>query len=205
MPGWRLHQLEILLVLRGGARRDLVEKLTGMTRVGAAEFGEGSEEMVVARYGLGGDEAAHGKGIDQLVVKSLVLERFRGWNVAGLADRLGLGSGLDRLRLREPLRHSVYAELVIGADADERLGVDRAIQMIVQIGALRHALQEVAQSERVVADSFELLHRALGGCGLHLLRHIRGGGRCQERNDACPEASSCYGKDSKDTHGPLPR
>ena len=47
MPGRRLHELEILLVLLGGARRDLVETLTGVTRIGAAEFREGSEEMVV--------------------------------------------------------------------------------------------------------------------------------------------------------------
>ena len=145
------------------------EELTGVTRIGAAEFREGSEEMVVRGAGLRRDKATHGKGIDQLVVKGLVLEGVRGWNIAFLADRLGLSSGFDRLGLRESLRHGVYAELVLSADADERLGVDGTIQMIVQIGALRHALQEIAQSKRVVAHALQFLHGALGR-GLHLLR-----------------------------------
>jgi hypothetical protein len=41
--------------------------------------------------------------------------------------------------------------------------------MIVQIGALRHTLQEIAQSERIVAHALKLVDRALGR-GLHLLR-----------------------------------
>jgi hypothetical protein len=59
MPSGRLHQLEILFVLRGGACGDLVEKLARVARVGTAEFGECSEEMIVLRLALGSDEAAH--------------------------------------------------------------------------------------------------------------------------------------------------
>ena len=120
-----------------------------MARVGASEFRERSEELVVARHGLRRDKAAHGEGIDQLVIKGLVLEGVRGWNVARLAYRLGLSSGLDRLRLRKGLCDCINAELILGADADECLGVYGAIQMIVQIGALRHALEEVAKLERL--------------------------------------------------------
>ena len=61
VPGRRLHQLEILLVLRGGAGRDLVEKLAGVAGIGAAELGEHAKEMVVAGHALGRHEAAHGK------------------------------------------------------------------------------------------------------------------------------------------------
>jgi hypothetical protein len=43
---------------------DLIEKIAGVTRIGAAELREGSEEMVMPSYALGRDEAAHGEGID---------------------------------------------------------------------------------------------------------------------------------------------
>jgi hypothetical protein len=55
------------------------------------------------------------------------------------------------------------------------------MQMIVQIGALRHALEEVMQGKRVAADTLKLMHRALGGSGLRLLRGLCRGGRCQEQ------------------------
>ncbi len=42
--------------------------------VDAAEAGEGGEELVVAADAGGGDEAAHGEGVDEGVVELLVLE-----------------------------------------------------------------------------------------------------------------------------------
>ncbi len=101
VPGRRFHQLEILLVLRRGPSRALVEKFTGMARIGPAEFGEGLEEMIVPGLALGGHEAAHREGIDQPVVELLGLGNIGGFDVALLADRLGLGTRPDRLRLGE--------------------------------------------------------------------------------------------------------
>ena len=188
IPGRRLHQLEILLVLRGGSRRDLVEKLAGVARIGAAELGEGSEEMIVPGLALRGNEAAHGEGIDQLVVEALVLRHVGGGNVARFAHRLRLRAGLDRLRLGEALGDRIDAETVLAADADEGLGVDRAVEMIVQVGALRHALEKVAERKRIAANGVERLRRAKLGIGLLrrevalLLADGRQGQRAREKH-----------------------
>jgi hypothetical protein len=93
----------------------------------------------------------------------LVLGDFGRGNIARLADRLGRGSRLDRLRLGEGLGGLIDAETVFSADADERLGIGGAIQMIVEVGALRHALEEVAQGKRVGADLLQHLRGALFG------------------------------------------
>jgi hypothetical protein len=45
VPGRRFHQLEILLVLRGGTGRHLVDKFAGMAWVGPTELGEGAKEI----------------------------------------------------------------------------------------------------------------------------------------------------------------
>ena len=42
--------------------------------VDATETGEGGEELVVAAGAGGGDEAAHGEGVDEGVVEFLILE-----------------------------------------------------------------------------------------------------------------------------------
>ena len=47
MPGRRDHELEILLVLVGGARGHLIEPGAGVARIDAAEFLERAEEMIV--------------------------------------------------------------------------------------------------------------------------------------------------------------
>jgi hypothetical protein len=62
--------------------------------------------------------------------------------------------------LIERILGRIHAETVFDGLLNESLGIDGAVQMIVQVGALGHALQEVAQNKRIVADSFELLHKA---------------------------------------------
>ena len=131
-----------------------------MARVGATELGECPEEMIVPGLALRRHEAAHREGIDQLVVELLVLRHIGGANVAGLADRLGLGAGLDRLRLGEGLGDRIDAQPILTADADEGLGIDRAVEMIVQVGALRHALEKGIEGERIAANGIERLCRA---------------------------------------------
>lgn len=152
-----------------------MQKLAGVPRIGAAEFRECPEEMVVSGHALRGDEAAHRKRIDQIVVESLVFGYVGGGNIAGLTHGRGLGSRLDRLRFSEGLRGRIYAETVFAADADEGLGIDRAVEMIVQIGALRHALEELAKSQRIAADGIELLARAQLAFGRLPLRRRRSG------------------------------
>ena len=207
MPGRRLHQLEILLVLRGGAGGDLIEKIAGVAGIGAAEFREGSEEMVMPGHALGRDEAAHGEGIDQGIVEVLVLGDFGGGNIARLADRLGRGSRLDRLRLGERLGGLIDAETVFTPDADERLGVDGAVQMIVQVGALRHALEEVAQGKRVGADLLQLLRGALFGSWRRLGRRSgrdlgQSEGGDEQKKGKGDRAGFWESSDAKPAHGP---
>jgi hypothetical protein len=55
-----------------------------------------------------------------------------------------------------------------------RLGVDGTAQMAVQVGAFRHALEEVAKRERLGADAFQRLRRALRSGGLLFLLGCRG-------------------------------
>ena len=141
VPGGRRHQLEILLVLRGGAGRDLGEKLARVARIGAAELGKGSEEMIVRGLPLGRNKTAHRERVDQLVVEVLVLRHVGGLDIAGLADRLRLGARPYRLRLGEGLGDRIDAETVLAAHTDKGLGIDRPVEMIMQIGALRHALE----------------------------------------------------------------
>ncbi len=160
IPGRRFHQLEILLVLRGGPRRDLVEKRARVARVGATELGERPEEMIVPGLALRRHEAAHREGIDQLVIEMLVLGHIGGSDVAGLADRLGLGARLDRLRLGEGLGDRIDAQPILTANADEGLGIDRPVEMIVQVGALRHALEKSIEGERIAPNGIERLCRA---------------------------------------------
>ena len=46
----RVHQLEILLILCGSARGDLVDPLAEMATIGSAEFRKSIEEMIVPRH-----------------------------------------------------------------------------------------------------------------------------------------------------------
>ena len=101
------------------------------------------------------------------------LGNFGDFDVALLADRLGLGTRPDRLRLGEGLGDRVDAEPILAADADERLGIDRAVEMIVQVGALGHGGEKGAERQRIGAKGIEgfrgaLLPSRLGGEGWRL-------------------------------------
>jgi hypothetical protein len=79
-----------LLVLSGGARRDLVEKFAGVAGISAAELRKGREEMVMSGHALRRHEAAHREGIDQCIIKRLCLRHVCSRHVAGLTHGLGL-------------------------------------------------------------------------------------------------------------------
>ena len=103
------HELEILLVLIGGAADHLIEPGAGVARIDAAEFLEGPEEMVVPGLAFRRHEAAHGEGVDQAVVKAEILVDSRGRNLARFALRRGARC---RMRLIERILGRIHAETV---------------------------------------------------------------------------------------------
>ena len=113
------------------------------------EFVEGGEEMIVAGF-VSGAPVAHGPGVDDLAVEDMV--------VVGAADR-----GLRRVVLAGVARRGeqtrgrpVDAEIVGGGPVDHVFGVDRAVEMVVQVSALGHVVQEGEQQRRLVADGVEI-------------------------------------------------
>ena len=71
--GGGVHDFEILLVLDGGAGGDLVKPLRGVV-FEPAEAAKRGEKLVVAGKAGGGDEIAHGEGVDELIVEVLVAQ-----------------------------------------------------------------------------------------------------------------------------------
>jgi len=53
------------------------------------------------------------------------------------------------------VRRDVIAELVLDGVLDQRLGEHGAVQMKVQLAALRHALQEFVEGKRIAANLIE--------------------------------------------------
>jgi hypothetical protein len=66
-----------------------------------------------------------------------------------LAYRLKLRAGDHGLRLGKCLGVLIHAKPVGNRIANMRFGIDSTAQMAVQVGALRHALEEVAKRERL--------------------------------------------------------
>ena len=130
--GWSLHDLEVLLVLGGGAGGDLVKPLAGV--LGGAEAGEGSEELVVAGGAGGGDEAAHREAVDESVVEVLVFEEKAGGDL-GLGANTVPGSG-------EREGDGVDAEALLDCFGEEGFGVDGAGEMHMEVGTLGHGGEE---------------------------------------------------------------
>ena len=85
----RVHDLEVLLVLPGGAGGDLVEPFAGVG-LEPSEAVEGGEELVVAVDAFGGNEGAHAEAVDEVIVEGLALEGVGGGDLAGSAGLLGL-------------------------------------------------------------------------------------------------------------------
>ena len=78
----RVHDFEVLLVLRGGAGSDFVELLADVGFVDAVHAVEGGEKLVVAVGAGGWHKGSHGNGIDHGVVQMLVFEDVAGGNGA---------------------------------------------------------------------------------------------------------------------------
>src|SRR6266550_8219818 len=131
------------------------------------KFAEGVKEMVMPADSCCGDEAAHRKRIDQRVVEILVGECLRGGYFPIAAYWLGR-FGLHRGRRSDKrMAGKVHAKALFRSDANKRLRIDPAAQMVVQIRALRHARKKRMQVERIRASGLERARRALfGSCSL---------------------------------------
>jgi hypothetical protein len=151
-----------------------------MVRIGATEFLEGTEEMVMPGITLGRDKTAHGEGVDQRIVELLVLIDGRGRNRILAASRR---IARHALRLGEAARRRIDAELVVDRVPDQRLGEHGAVQMKMKLAPLRHALEEIVQRKRIAANIVERLGGAklgLAGRLSRISRHRRGHGHKQE-------------------------
>src|SRR5438874_11611436 len=148
----RVHQLEILFILGVGPRGDFVEPLAEMAVVGAATLFEGLVEVIVTGHAGRWNEAAYGKGMDQRVVKRLI---FVGVGCGKLAASAASVSWLG-----ERKRSYVDAVLVFRRGANPGFRVDGATQMIVEVRAFGHFLEQVAKLQRVRTRCVEVESRS---------------------------------------------
>ena len=133
-----VHELDVLHVFAAGAVGNGSYGFGDVVMRSESELVEGGEEMVVAGF-IAGAPVAHRPGIDDLVVENVVVvgaanAGFRRVVLAGIAGRA------------HQLRSSaVDAEIVGGGEVDEVLGVNRAVEVIVQVSALGHVVQKREQ------------------------------------------------------------
>src|ERR1700738_3225869 len=115
---------------------------------GSVKFSKGFKKVVVSTDSGGGHEAAHGKCVDQGIVKMLVCEGC----CRGKFSIRACGLRRRSLRTRKRKTGEIHAKPVFSGGANPGLGVDRASQMIMQICALRHTHQESAEIEWICAS-----------------------------------------------------
>ena len=134
----RVHELDVLNMLFCGAIQDRSDRLRHMIVSGEPELVECGEEMIVSRFFCAAP-VAHRPGVDDLVIENVV--------VIGAADR-GLGrvvlTGIAG-RSEQAGSRPVDAHVVGGRPVDDVFGVERAVEMVVQVPALRHLLEESQQ------------------------------------------------------------
>ncbi len=143
------HQLEIELVLRCGAGRDVRDHRSAVLAHGQSELAERREEVVVAGLLRGGDEPLHRPRLDDRAV-----ERIRG----GGGERDAVLVRASRRR-DERVRAAVHAEPVFEGPCEVGLRIDRAREMAMKIAALRHRAEEGVERGRRAPERLQ----ALGG------------------------------------------
>ena len=112
--------------------------------VEAAEAVEGGEELVVAAKSRGGDEAAHGEGVDEAIIEVLIRRR----NIAGElrgGNQLCLAGGRGELE-----RCGVDAHAVFSGVAEECLSIDGAGKVDMEVCALGKLHEKRLESERAL-------------------------------------------------------
>src|SRR6266403_1445464 len=176
----RVHQLEVLFILCVSASSDLIDPLAEMAMIGPAEFREGIEEVIVPRHSRRGHETAHGESIHERVKEMLVfVSAFRRDSVVS-AHGLVRSAASRGLRLRESKLGNIDAQMIFGCRANPGFRVNSAAQMIVKIGALRHAKKEVTKLKRILPRGLESELGALFGTCRHG-RRMRSFGLGQSR------------------------
>ncbi|MBA0085539.1 MAG: hypothetical protein HRJ53_11130 [Acidobacteria bacterium Pan2503] len=177
-----------MFVLRVRADGDFVEPLAQVTVIGAAELCERIEEVVVSRYAGGRNETAHGEGVDQRVEEMLILVSVGCGDLAASAVCFGVLFG-PSLRFCERKRCKVHAQMIFRRGTDPGFRIDGAAQMIVQVRALGHFLEEVAEFQGTCSRGFEAERTATvafgrGRAGMPGFRLRAGPGGAREQNAA---------------------
>ena len=151
----RLHDFKVLLILRSGARCDLVQPFSVVHVFKNVEPCEGREELVMSAEACERHEAAHGEAVDQIVIQLLIGQRGGGGDGSRRACRKLRSSPSQAGWLDEAHGRGGDAKLVLCAVCDEGLRVDGAAQVHMQVGSLGHVHQESMQVERVRARGVE--------------------------------------------------
>jgi hypothetical protein len=190
--GRRSHDLEILLVLGGGARGDFVEPSAAIV-FEATEAVEGGEELVVTADAGAGDETAHGEGVDKSVVEVLVFEDGGGGDGGRDAGCGAISSG----GWNELEQGGVNTKALGDGFGDEGFCVDGAGEMHMEIGALGHGFEQGV--EFTGAHAFGGVEgrgeTGFAGCG----RGLRDGRkRCAEKKSEC---NTCLDHAALPVHG----
>src|SRR5580658_10173492 len=140
-------------MLKPGALGNFCKHFSPVPVHNRIEFSESGEEVIadgaiVARA----DIIADGPGVNHLIAKWKICERLRGGELAfrGVAWRLGEAA------------LAIDAEAVFDRVLNVAFGVDRAGEVMMQIGAFWHAMEKIFEEHRIVADGFEILGRARG-------------------------------------------
>ncbi len=175
-----MHDFKVLLVLPGGATGQLIDPLADVPGIFySLKMIEGCEKVIVPRLIGGGNEGSHGECVDQLVIELLVGKRVGGRLAFFAANRLW---GQTACHGRGFVKHQgpgVDAEIVFRSFADEALRVHGTRQVSVQIGALRHVVEEDVKSERPLLASLLEGSRCAGFAILRGGLRLRNGGRHQ--------------------------
>src|SRR5215471_8865090 len=175
-----VHELDVLQVLFGSAIDDRGDAVGSVVVRGESELAEGSEEVIVARF-LARAGVAHRPRVDDLVIENLV--------TIGAADR-GLGSvvltGIAGWGY-ESRCGAVNAEVVRRGEVYEVLGVDRSREVVVEISALGHVVEEGEEQRWLIADRVEI-------AGGSLLRSLREGECREDYEDKCIPSDVAHSK-----------
>ena len=159
--GRRVHQFEVLLVLRGGTGGNFVEPFTGVARIDDLEFCKRVKEMIVTARTGGRNERAHRERVYERIVEMLIFKSARNRGIAFAADRLRRDAARHRVGLKQRKRIEIDAKLVVSAVANPGFGIYRARQMDMKVGAFGHAHEKLAKLERILADGVERASSAL--------------------------------------------
>jgi hypothetical protein len=140
------HCFQVLQTARRGAGSGFRQHLSGVTVGGGTKLAEGGKEMVVTGFSAG-NKLSHGERVQQVAVKSTVLQGDGGWRLAA--------GGIAR-RWRERKSYTIDAQAILDSKSDKAFRIDRAGKMIVKIATLWHLLQESVQKQRLVANRIKI-------------------------------------------------